>query len=99
MIVMMMMTTTTMMMMMVMMMMMMIIIITTITTTTTTTITKILKGAFGDFLLIGPRTVSSTYPQVAKAQSCANHVEHIKRLSRATCRVPRGKKGQLSCKV
>ena len=30
------------------------------------------------------------------AQSCANHVQHIERLSRATCCVPRGPKGQFS---
>ena len=36
---------------------------------------------------------------VARAQLCVEHVEHIKRLSRATCRVPRGTKGQLSCLV
>ena len=38
-------------------------------------------------LLTAPRTVSNTYAQVARAQSCANHVQHIERLSRATCRV------------
>ena len=38
-------------------------------------------------LLIGPRTVSYTYAQVAWAQSCANHVQHIERLWRGTCRV------------
>ena len=32
------------------------------------------------------RTVSNMYAQVAWAQSCANHVQHIERLSRATCR-------------
>ena len=31
-----------------------------------------------------------------QALSCANHVQHIGRSSRATCRVPRGTKGQLS---
>ena len=55
------------------------------------------KGANRDFffffffffykLLTAPRTVSNTYVQVARAQSCANHVQHIKRLSRTTCRV------------
>ena len=35
-----------------------------------------------------PGTVSNTYAQVARAQSCANHVQHIGR-SRATCRVVR----------
>ena len=38
-------------------------------------------------LLTAPRTVSSTYAQVARAQSCADHVQHIERLSRATCSV------------
>ena len=32
-----------------------------------------------------PRTVSNTYAQVAQAQLCANHVQHIERLSSATC--------------
>ena len=49
--------------------------------------------------LTAPRTVSSTHAQVARAQSCANHVQHIERLSRATCRVPLGKKGLLSYQV
>ena len=40
-------------------------------------------------------TVSLTYAQVARAQSCANHVQHIEHLSRATCSVPLGTKGQL----
>ena len=34
--------------------------------------------------LTAPRTVPNTYAQVAKAQSCANHVQHIERLSRAS---------------
>ena len=38
------------------------------------------------YLLTAPRTVSNTHAQVAQAQSCANHVQHIERLSRATCR-------------
>ena len=33
------------------------------------------------------RTISNTYAKVAQAQSCANHVQHIERLSHATCRV------------
>ena len=47
------------------------------------------KGAIRDFynLLTAPRTISNTHAQVARAQSCANHVQHIERLSRATCRV------------
>ena len=35
-------------------------------------------------LLTAPRTVSNTVAQVAWAQSCANHVQHIERLSRAS---------------
>ena len=41
------------------------------------------KGAIQDLL----RTVSNMYAQVARAQSCANHVQHIERLSSAACRV------------
>ena len=57
-----------------------------------------LKGANRDFcnLLTAPSTVSNTYAQVARALLCANHVRHIERLSRATCSVPLGTKGQLS---
>ena len=57
-----------------------------------------LKYAVRDFfnLLTAPRTVSNTYAQVARAQSCANHVQYIECLSRAACHVPRGTKGQLS---
>ena len=40
----------------------------------------------------------STHAQVARAQSCANHVQHHERVSRAAC-VPRGAKGQLSYQV
>ena len=35
-------------------------------------------------LLTAPRTVFNTYAQVAQAQSCANHVQHIERLFRAS---------------
>ena len=61
-------------------------------------ITIALKGANRDFynLLTAPRTVSNMNAQVARAQSCANHVQHLERLSRATCSVPLGTKGQLS---
>ena len=38
---------------------------------------------FFNNLLTAPRTVSNTYAQVARAQSFANHVQHIQRLSRA----------------
>ena len=38
-------------------------------------------------LLTALRTVSNTYAQVARAQSCANHVQHLERLSRAACPV------------
>ena len=35
-------------------------------------------------LLTALRTVSDTYAQVAQAQPCANHMQHIERLSRAS---------------
>ena len=56
------------------------------------------KGAVRDFynLLAAPLTVSNTYAEVARAQLCANHVQHIERLSRAICHVPPGTTGQLS---
>ena len=38
-------------------------------------------------LLTAPQTVSNTYAQVARAQSYANYVQLIERLSRATCRI------------
>ena len=41
----------------------------------------------GENVLTAPRTVSNRYAQVARAKSSANHVQHIARLSRATCRV------------
>ena len=61
----------------------------------------VLKGAIRDFydLLLVPRTVSDTHAQVARAQSCANHVQHIERLSRATCRVLCVVKRQLNYNV
>ena len=37
------------------------------------------KGAIRDFF-----TISNTYAQVARAQSCENHVQHIERSSRAS---------------
>ena len=40
-------------------------------------------------------TVSSTYAEVPRTQSCAYHVQHIERLSRTTYRVPRGTNRQL----
>ena len=73
-----------MMMMMMMMMIIIIIIIIIIITTIIITTTIALEGAVGD-LLIAPRTVSNTYAQGA-----------IVCKSRATCRVLRGTKGQLS---
>ena len=33
------------------------------------------------------RMAFNTYAQMSRAQLCANHVQHIERLSRATCRV------------
>ena len=71
---------------MIMMMMMMIIIIIIIIII----IVNAYKGAIRDCngLLTALRTVYNSYGQVARAQSCANHVQHIERLSRATSRVP-----------
>ena len=58
---------------------------------TTTMMIFALKGAISSFynLLIRPRTVSSTYAQVARAQSCGNHVQRIERSSRARCHIVR----------
>ena len=63
-----------------------------------TIITTTLKGAIRDLynLLTALWTVSNTLAQVARAQSCANHEQHIQHLSRATCRVPHDAQGQLS---
>ena len=57
-----------------------------------------LKGAIWDFynLLTALRTVSNTDAQEARAQKCANHEQHIKHLSRATCHAQSGTKRQLS---
>ena len=65
------------------------------------TIRGALKGANRQLynLLTAPPTVSNTCLQVARAQSRANHEQHIERLSRATCRVQSGTRGQLSCLV
>ena len=61
----------------------------------------VLKGAIWEFysLLTAPWTVSNTYPQVAKAQLCANHMQHIERFSHAICHVAHAVKGQLSYNV
>ena len=40
-------------------------------------------------VLTAPRNIFNTHADTAKAQSRANHVHHIRRLSRATC-APRG---------
>ena len=40
--------------------------------------------------------VSNTHAQVVRAQSCANHVQHTERSSRATRCVPLGTERQLS---
>ena len=51
-----------------------------------------LKGTIGNVynLLTAPRTVSNMHAQVAWAQSCANHMQHIWCSSCATSCVPRG---------
>ena len=91
-------TTTTIIIMIMMMMIIMIIII--IMIITITIIIVALKCANRDFynLLTASRTVSNTYALVVRAQLYVYHVQHIERLPRATCRVPRGTKGQLSYK-
>ena len=79
------------------------------TTTTTATTNNCIERRNSRLfynLLTAPRTVSNTYAHVAWAQSCANHVQHIEQLSRAThralitcnmsCCVPHDTKGQLS---
>ena len=60
-----------------------------------------LKGAIWDFYnpLTMPWTVSNMYAQVAHAQQCVNHMQHIRCSSHATHRVPRDTKGQLSYHV
>ena len=50
-------------------------------------------------ILNAPQSVSNMYCQVARAQLCANRAHHIGCLSCATCHVPGGIKGQLSCYV
>ena len=80
-----------MMMMMMMMMMIMVMVITIIIIT--------FKGATQDFynVLAAPQTVSNAYVQVARAQSCANHVQHHRApITCNMCYVPHGMKGQLS---
>ena len=58
------------------------------------------KGAIQDFLQLPPcRAVSNTYTQVARAQLCANPVQHTEHLLHATCRVAHGMKGQLCYQV
>ena len=47
------------------------------------------------YLPTAPRTVSNTHTRLAHVISCANHVQHIGRLSRAAC-VPRGTKERLN---
>ena len=96
-------TTTTIMMVMMMMMMMMIIIILIIIIIIIMMMMVMMmmmmmmmiafKGAIQDCL----QSPHCAYAQVAGAQSCANHMQHIERSARATCRVPRGTTGQLSC--
>ena len=49
-----------------------------------------LKGTVRDFVQ-SPHCAANClrHALVSRAQSCANHVQHIERFSRATCRVPR----------
>ena len=64
--------------------------------TTTTTTTANNNRIERCNILTAPRTVSNMFTQVAEAQSCANHMQHVSRPLRAIYRVPRGTKGQLS---
>ena len=43
-----------------------------------------------------PRNCPQHLRSCARVQSCANHVQHIGRLSSATCRVPLGTRGEFS---
>ena len=43
-------------------------------------------------LLTALQTVTNMHAQVARAQSCANHMHHIKHFSHTACRVPHGAK-------
>ena len=64
----------------------------TIIITTIIIIIITFKGAIQDFLhLTMLRTVSNMYVQVAQPQSCADHLQHIKRPSHAT--------GGVACQV
>ena len=99
---------------MMMMMMMMMMTTTTKTTTMTTTTTMMmmilitatiimitLSGAIRYFynLLTALRTVSNEHAQLAKSPLCVNDVQHFRRVSRATCRVPHGTKDRSETKV
>ena len=55
-------------------------------------------GSFEMFynLFTAPRTVSNTCVQTARAQSCANHMQHIGQSSHATYCVPLSTQGQFS---
>ena len=98
---------------MIMMMMMMMMMTTTTKTTTMTTTTMMmiliiatiimitLNGAIRNFynLLTALRTVSNEHAQLAKSPLCVNHVQHFRRVSRATCRVPHGTKDRSETKA
>ena len=58
--------------------------------------TKRCNSRFFYNLLTVPPTLSNPYTQVARVQLCEYHVQHIRRLSCATCSLPHGTKGQLS---
>ena len=51
-----------------------------------------IEGRNSKFFMISLRRELSQ----TRSLKCANHVQHIDRLSRATCSVPLGTKGQLS---
>ena len=77
-------------MMMIMMMIIIIIIIIIIITMMMMMIIITCKGAVRHFLTISSlrrEPSPATYAHVARAHSCANHVQHTERPPRATCRV------------
>ena len=56
-----------------------------------------LKGATGNILVfsLSRQLSQATDAHMTEVKLCAHHVQPIGHLSRATCRVPRGAKGQL----
>ena len=86
-----------MMMIIILMIMMLMLILIMIKIKLTEMIILTMEGAYLDCFLqfsTAPRTVSNTYAQLARAQSCANHVQCIGSLSHASCNGQLGTEGQ-----